>query len=79
MVTLAEGVRLAGAAMGALGGALIAIEFFQIPSYVAYEAEWDSYDIDIAPAEVTEHTALGRVGGLLVSLGFALLFFGELL
>lgn len=79
MVTIAEGVRLAGAALGAVGGALIAVEFFQVPSYVSYEEEWDSYDVDIAPNEVTEHTNLGRVGGLLVSLGFALLFVGELL
>ncbi|GAA0258245.1 MULTISPECIES: hypothetical protein [Halobaculum] len=79
MVTVAEGVTLAGAALGAVGGALVALEFFQVPSYVTYEEEWDSYDVDIAPAEVTEHTNLGRVGGLLVSLGFTLLFVGELL
>lgn len=79
MVALAEGVRLTGAALGAVGGALVALEFFQLPSYVTYEEEWDSYDIDIAPANVTEHTNLGRVGGLLVSLGFTLLFLGELL
>ncbi|MFC7136880.1 hypothetical protein [Halobaculum litoreum] len=79
MVAIAGGVRLVGAALGAVGGALIALEFFQVPSYVSYQEEWDSYDIDIAPAEVTEHTALGRAGGLLVALGFALLFVGELL
>lgn len=79
MVTLGEGVRLAGAAAGAVGGALIALEFFQVPSYVNYQEEWDSYDVDIAPAEVREHTNLGRVGGFLVSVGFALLFVGELL
>jgi len=79
MVALAEGIRLTGAALGAVGGALIALEFFQMPSYVSYQEEWNSYDIDIAPDEVTEHTNLGRVGGLLVSLGFALLFLGELL
>ena len=79
MVALAEGVRLTGAALGAVGGALVALEFFQLPSYVTYEEEWDSYDVDIAPATVTEHTNLGRVGGLLLSLGFTLLFLGELL
>ncbi|MFC7098744.1 hypothetical protein [Halobaculum marinum] len=79
MVTIAEGVHLAGAAFGAVGGALIALEFFQVPSYVEYREEWDSYDLDIAPEEVREHTNLGRAGGLLVSLGFALLFVGELL
>ncbi|MFC7068453.1 hypothetical protein [Halobaculum lipolyticum] len=79
MVTIAEGARLAGAALGAVGGALVALEFFQLPSYVTYREERDSYDVDIAPSRVTEHTALGRVGGLLLSLGFALLFLGELL
>ncbi|UIO98623.1 hypothetical protein Hbl1158_08640 [Halobaculum sp. CBA1158] len=79
MVALGAGVRLAGAALGAVGGALIAVEFFQVPSYVSYQEEWDSYDVDIAPNEVKEHTILGRAGGLLVSLGFALLFVGELL
>jgi len=79
MVALGEGIRLTGAALGAVGGALVALEFFQLPSYVSYEEEWDSYDVDIAPKEVTEHTNLGRVGGLLVSLGFTLLFLGELL
>ncbi|MEZ3114546.1 hypothetical protein RYH80_01220 [Halobaculum sp. MBLA0147] len=79
MVTLAETVRLVGAALGAVGGALVALEFFQQPSYVRYDPEYDSWDVDIAPAEVTEHTWLGRTGGLLVSAGFSLLFVGELL
>lgn len=79
MVSLAEGLRLAGAFLGAVGGALIALEFFQLPSYVSYDPDFDSYDIDIAPSEVTEHTFLGRVGGLLIGVGFALLFLGEFL
>jgi hypothetical protein len=79
MVTLAETVRLVGAALGAVGGALVALEFFQQPSYVRYDPEYDSWDVDIAPADVTEHTWLGRAGGLLLSAGFSLLFVGELL
>lgn len=79
MVTLAETVRLLGAALGAVGGALVALEFFQQPSYVRYDPEYDSWDVDIAPADVTEHTWLGRAGGLLLSAGFSLLFVGELL
>ena len=79
MVTLAEGLRLAGAALGAVGGALIALEFFQVPSYVSYDPDFDSYDIDIAPSELTEHTFLGRAGGLLIGVGMSLLFLGELL
>ena len=77
MVTLAEALRLAGAALGAVGGALVFVEFFQLPSYVDYQDEFDSYDVDIAPRTVTEHTTLGRLGGFLLSAGFALLFFGE--
>ncbi|WP_313695802.1 hypothetical protein [Halorarum halobium] len=79
MVTLATGVRLAGAALGAIGGMLVFIEFMQLPSYVEYRADVDSYDLNIAPQELREHTWMGRVGGLLVGSGFALLFLGELL
>lgn len=79
MVTFAEGLRLAGAALGAVGGLLVFIEFMQHPSYVEYRAEFDSYDIDITPDELREHTRIGRVGGLLVGAGFTLLFLGELL
>lgn len=79
MVTVDAGLRLAGAFLGAVGGALLALEFFQVPSYVSYDPDFDSYDIDIAPNELTEHTFLGRVGGLLIGVGFSLLFLGELL
>ncbi|QLG26674.1 hypothetical protein HUG10_03565 [Halorarum halophilum] len=79
MVTLAEGLTLAGAALGVVGGVLVFVEFMQYPSYVEYREEYDSYDIDIAPRELREHTWLGRAGGLLVGSGFALLFLGELL
>jgi hypothetical protein len=77
MVTIGEAFRLTGAALGAVGGALVALEFFQLPSYVRYDEEFDSYDVDIAPSQVTEHTWLGRVGGLMLGLGFSLLFVGE--
>lgn len=79
MVTLAEGLRLAGAFAGAVGGALLALEFFQVPSYVNYEPELDSWNVEVRPTEVTEHTFLGQAGGLLVALGFSLLFLGEFL
>ncbi|WP_435129686.1 hypothetical protein [Halobaculum sp. D14] len=78
MVTLAEVLRLAGAALGAVGGTLLFLELFQVPSYVRYNEEFGSYDIDIAPNELTEHTNLGRAGALLISVGFTLLFLGEL-
>ncbi|MFB6127574.1 MAG: hypothetical protein ABEJ79_09830 [Halolamina sp.] len=78
-MTVAETLRLVGAALGAVGGALLFVEFFQVPSYVRYQEELGSWDVDLAPSEVTEHTWLGRVGALSVSLGFALLFLGEFL
>lgn len=78
-MAVAETLRLVGAALGAVGGALLFVELFQVPSYVRYQAELGSWDVDLAPSEVTEHTWLGRVGALSVSLGFALLFLGEFL
>lgn len=78
MVTIAEGVRLAGSFLGAVGGLLLFVELFQTPSYVEYNRDFDDYDLDMAPQEVREHTWLGRTGGLLVGVGFALLFVGTL-
>ena len=76
---LPELLRAVGAAVGCVGGALLFVEFFQMPTYVTYDEEFDGYDLDLAPGDVREHTWLGRVGGLCVSLGFALLFVAELL
>ncbi len=78
MVGVVETIRLVGAALGAVGGALIALEFFQQPSYVDYSPEFDSYEVQMNPQELTEHTWLGRAGGLLISVGFTLLFVAEL-
>jgi len=71
-------LRLAGYALGALGGALLFVEFFQLPSYVDYDEEFQTYSLEISPQELREHTWLGRVGGLFVSLGFAALFVAAL-
>ena len=79
MVTLVEGLSLAGPALGAVGSLLVFVEFMQVPSYVEYRAEFDSYDIDVAPGELREHTWLGRAGGLMIAVGFAMLFLAELL
>ena len=76
---LPELLRAVGAAVGCAGGALLFVEFFQMPTYVTYDEEFGGYDLDLAPGEVREHTWLGRVGSLGVSLGFALLFVAELL
>lgn len=75
---LPELLRVAGAALGAVGGALLFAEFFQLPTYVTYDEQFEGYELDLSPGTVREHTWLGRAGGLCVSLGFALLFVGEL-
>ena len=79
MVTLVEGLTLAGTALGTVGGALVFVEFMQVPSYVEYREDFDAYDIDISPTELREHTWVGRVGGLLIASGFAMLFLAEIL
>lgn len=78
MVAVAGVLRLAGTAIGALGGALLFVEFFQPPSYVEYNPEFDDYELDVSPSEVREYTWAGRVGGLCVAVGFALLFVSTL-
>jgi hypothetical protein len=77
-MTVGEILRLAGSALGALGGLLVFIEFFQTPNYVSYNREWDDYEIEMSPREVEQYTWIGRAGGLLVGVGFALLFVGTL-
>ncbi|MFB6101315.1 MAG: hypothetical protein ABEJ73_01975 [Haloplanus sp.] len=74
MVAVANALRLLGSALGALGGALVFVEFFQMPNYVEYNPEFQDYRIDTSHAEVQEHTWIGRIGGFCISLGFALLF-----
>ncbi|MFC7173559.1 hypothetical protein ACFQL0_09710 [Haloplanus litoreus] len=74
MVAVANALRLLGSALGALGGALVFIEFFQMPTYVEYNEEFQDYRIDSSRTEVREHTWIGRIGGFCISLGFALLF-----
>ncbi|MFC7166224.1 hypothetical protein [Halospeciosus flavus] len=72
-------LRLAGYALGALGAVLLFVEFFQQPSYISYEPEFESYNVDLSPQEVTEHTWIGRIGALLLALAFALEFFAVFL
>ncbi|MFB6168536.1 MAG: hypothetical protein ABEJ43_06785 [Haloferacaceae archaeon] len=77
-MTVGEILRLAGSALGAVGGLLVFVEFFQTPNYVNYNREWDDYEIEMSPRDVQEHTWGGRVGGLLLGVGFTLLFVGTL-
>jgi len=79
MVAVANALRLLGSALGALGGALVFVEFFQMPSYVEYNEEFQDYRIEGNRTEVREHTWIGRIGGFCLSLGFALLFLATFL
>lgn len=72
-------LELLGFGVGALGGALVFMEFFQLPSYVNYDQEYDEYNLDMAPADVRQYTLAGRVGAILISLAFALQFVSVLL
>ena len=76
---IAATLELAGYALGALGGVLLFVEFFQIPSYISYKESFNSYNVAISPQEVREYTWAGRIGALLMALAFALLFVSALL
>ena len=79
MVTLVTSIRLAAYALGALGAGLIFMEFFQQPSYIRYNKEFNDYTIEMSPNEVREHTWLGRIGAIMVAVAFALQFLTVLL
>lgn len=72
MATLSTSLRLAGAALGAVGAVLLFVEFFQLPSYVSYDRDFQSYSVSISPDTADEYTWFGRLGALLLSLGFGL-------
>jgi len=72
--TLIESVRMAGYALATLGMLLVFLEFFQQPSYVSYDPEFENYTVDISPTAVREHTWIGRIGALCAATGFAVEF-----
>ncbi|MFB6125090.1 MAG: hypothetical protein ABEJ59_03935 [Halanaeroarchaeum sp.] len=74
MSVIVETLRLAAAAIGTFGGVLLFVEFFQMPSYVNYDTDFESYSVEISPKEAAEYTWFGRIGALAVALGFALQF-----
>jgi hypothetical protein len=74
MVAVANALRLLGAALGAVGGGLVFVEFFQLPNYVEYDPEFGDYRLDTTRGDVREHTWIGRIGAFCVALGFSLLF-----
>ena len=78
MVAVGQTLRLLGSALGAVGGLLVFVEFFQTPSYIGYNRDYDDYELDMAPQEVQEHSWIGRTGGLFLGVGCALLFVGTL-
>ena len=67
-------VSLAGYALGTLGGVLLFVELFQLPSYVDYEESFGSYHLTVSPRDAREYTWAGRIGALLIALAFALQF-----
>ncbi|MGM0591337.1 MAG: hypothetical protein ACQETI_06865 [Halobacteriota archaeon] len=79
MVQLVELLQLAGSAAGAIGGLLLFIEFFQLPSYVEFNESLASYQLERVPKEVQQYTWLGRIGSFLVALGFSFLFLATLI
>lgn len=79
MVDAVTAVELAASALGVLGAGLLFAEFFQLPSYLNYRSDDDSYHLVVAPADVQEHTWIGRTGALLVAIAFALQFVATLL
>ncbi|MFB6267250.1 MAG: hypothetical protein ABEI31_06300 [Halodesulfurarchaeum sp.] len=72
MARLSDTLRLAGAALGVLGAALLFLEFFQLPSYIRYETDFESYSVDISPTEADEYTWFGRIGAFLLAVAFGL-------
>lgn len=76
---VADWLQLVGYGAGTLGGALLFVEFFQLPSYVSYEPEYDEYNVEMAPAAARQYTLAGRAGALLIALAFALQFVAVLL
>lgn len=79
MVVASAALSLAGAALGTLGGVLLFVEFFQLPSYVSYNQDIGNYTIQLSPTDAREYTWAGRVGALLVAVAFALQFVAMLL
>ena len=79
MVEFVQGLQLAGNALGALGAALLFMEFFQLPNYVEYDPEFDDYKIEMAPSEIRQYTWAGRSGAILVAVAFAINFLAVLL
>lgn len=71
-------LALTGYAIGAVGAGLVFIEFFQMPNYVEYDTDFQSYNVQITPTEVREYSWAGRIGAFLIAVAFALEFVAAL-
>ncbi len=71
-MALATQLSIAGSALGVLGAMLLFVEFFQLPSYVRFDKDFESYSVQISPKDATEYTLFGRTGAILIGLAFAL-------
>ena len=72
MASLSATLRLAGAALGVIGATLLFIEFFQLPSYVHYDTDFETYNVQVSPQAADEYTWFGRIGAMLLASAFAL-------
>jgi hypothetical protein len=79
MATIVDTLHLVGPAFGAVGAALLFLEFFQLPSYFRYDRDFESYSVDISPEDAQEYTWIGRIGAILLALGFASQFLAQFL
>ena len=72
-------LQLAGAALGVVGAMLLFVEFFQLPSYVRFDPDFESYSVEISPTDADEYTIFGRAGAILIGIAFALQLTGTFL
>ncbi len=70
-MALATQLSLVGWAIGVVGAMLLFVEFFQLPSYVRFDKDFESYSVEISPNDASEYTAFGRAGAVLIGIAFA--------
>lgn len=70
-MAIATQLSLAGSAIGVLGAMLLFVEFFQLPSYVRFDTDFESYSVEISPNDAREYTLFGRAGAVLIGVAFA--------
>ncbi|MDR5656990.1 hypothetical protein RH831_07320 [Halodesulfurarchaeum sp. HSR-GB] len=78
-MAIATQLHLAGSALGVVGAMLLFVEFFQLPSYVRFDRDFESYSVEISPNDADEYTFFGRAGAILIAVAFALQLTGTFL